>query len=49
MKIEYSKDADALYVNFREVYVSKSKEIDPTKETIRFNLSGTNIEVSNRF
>ena len=28
MKIEYSKEADALYVNFREVYVAKSKEIE---------------------
>jgi uncharacterized protein YuzE len=28
MKIEYSKDADALYVYFREDYVAKSKEIE---------------------
>lgn len=28
MKIEYSKTADALYVYFQEVYVSKSKEIE---------------------
>lgn len=28
MKIEYSKSADALYVQFREVYVDKSKEIE---------------------
>jgi len=28
MKIEYSKDADALYVYFREVAVAKSKEIE---------------------
>jgi uncharacterized protein YuzE len=28
MKIEYSKEADALYVHFREVYVAKSKEIE---------------------
>ena len=28
MKIEYSKDADALYVYFREVEVAKSKEIE---------------------
>ena len=28
MKIEYSKSVDALYVLFREVYVSKSKEIE---------------------
>ena len=28
MKIEYSKSADALYVLFCEVYVSKSKEIE---------------------
>jgi len=28
MKIEYSKKADALYVQFREVYVAKSKEIE---------------------
>ena len=28
MKIEYSKEADALYVYFREVEVAKSKEIE---------------------
>ncbi len=28
MKIEFSKEADALYVHFREVYVAKSKEIE---------------------
>ena len=28
MKIEYSKDADALYVQFRQVFVAKSKEIE---------------------
>jgi len=28
MKIEYSKDADALYVYFREVEVSKTREIE---------------------
>ena len=28
MKIEYSKEADALYVYFREIEVSKSKEIE---------------------
>ena len=28
MKIEYSKDADALYVYFREKEVSKTKEIE---------------------
>ena len=28
MKIEYSKSADALYVYFREVKVSKSKEVE---------------------
>jgi uncharacterized protein YuzE len=28
MKIEYSKTADALYVQFREDYVDKSKEIE---------------------
>lgn len=28
MKIEYSKDADALYVYFREVDVAKSKEVE---------------------
>lgn len=28
MKIEYSKTADALYVYFREVKVSKSKEVE---------------------
>lgn len=28
MKIEYSKDADALYVSFREVNVAKSKEVE---------------------
>ena len=28
MKIEYSKDVDALYVYFREVEVDKSREIE---------------------
>jgi len=28
MKIEYSKNADALYVYFKEAYVSKSREIE---------------------
>ena len=28
MKIEYSKEADALYVYFKEEYVAKSKEIE---------------------
>ena len=28
MKIEYSKEADAIYVYFKEEYVSKSKEIE---------------------
>ena len=28
MKIEYSKDADAIYVYFTEAYVAKSKEIE---------------------
>ena len=28
MKIEYSKDADALYVYFREIEVAKSCEIE---------------------
>jgi len=28
MKIEYSKEADALYVYFREAFVAKSKEIE---------------------
>ncbi|MDN3515841.1 MAG: DUF2283 domain-containing protein [Candidatus Brocadia sp.] len=28
MKIEYSKDADALYVYFKEEYVAKSLEIE---------------------
>lgn len=28
MKIEYSKEADALYVYFRETYVAKSREIE---------------------
>ena len=28
MKIEYSKNADALYVYFREVKVAKSKEVE---------------------
>ncbi len=28
MKIEYSKSADALYVYFKESYISKSKEIE---------------------
>lgn len=28
MKIEYSKEADALYVHFKEEYVAKSLEIE---------------------
>jgi len=28
MKIEYSREADALYVTFKEDYVAKSKEIE---------------------
>ena len=28
MKIEYSKEADAIYVYFTEAYVAKSKEIE---------------------
>ena len=28
MKIEYSKDADALYVYFREIEVAKTREIE---------------------
>jgi len=28
MKIEYSKDADALYVYFREMNVAKTREIE---------------------
>ena len=28
MKIEYSKEADALYVYFRQVKVAKSKEVE---------------------
>lgn len=28
MKIEYSKEVDALYVYFREVNVAKSKEVE---------------------
>jgi uncharacterized protein YuzE len=28
MKIEYSKEADALYVYFKEEFVAKSKEIE---------------------
>lgn len=28
MKIEYSKEADAFYVYFKEEYVAKSKEIE---------------------
>ena len=28
MRIEYSKEADALYVYFKEEYVAKSKEIE---------------------
>jgi uncharacterized protein YuzE len=28
MKIEYSKEADAIYVYFKEEYVAKSKEIE---------------------
>lgn len=28
MRIEYSKESDALYVQFKEAYVKKSKEIE---------------------
>ncbi len=28
MKIEYSKEADALYVSFKEAEVAKSKEVE---------------------
>ena len=28
MKIEYSKEADALYVHFREIMVAKSREVE---------------------
>ncbi|MEW6163206.1 MAG: DUF2283 domain-containing protein [Nitrospirota bacterium] len=28
MKIEYSKEADAIYVYFKEEYVARSKEIE---------------------
>ena len=28
MKIEYSKEADAIYVYFKETFVAKSKEIE---------------------
>jgi len=28
MKIEYSKESDAIYVYFKEEYVAKSKEIE---------------------
>jgi len=28
MKIEYSKEEDAIYVSFKEEYVAKSKEIE---------------------
>jgi uncharacterized protein YuzE len=28
MKIEYSKEADALYVSFKEDYVAESREIE---------------------
>jgi uncharacterized protein YuzE len=28
MKIEYSKEADAIYVSFKESYVARSKEIE---------------------
>jgi uncharacterized protein YuzE len=28
MKIEYSKEADAIYVYFKEAFVAKSKEIE---------------------
>lgn len=28
MKIEYSKEADAIYVYFKETHVAKSKEIE---------------------
>jgi uncharacterized protein YuzE len=28
MKIEYSKEADAIYVYFKEAYVSSSKEVE---------------------
>lgn len=28
MKIEYSKEADALYVSFKEAFISSSKEVE---------------------
>jgi uncharacterized protein YuzE len=28
MKIEYSKEADAIYVSFKDSYVARSKEIE---------------------
>lgn len=37
MKIEYSKDADALYVYFREIEVAKTREIE---EGVMVDLDG---------
>ncbi|MDO8674685.1 MAG: DUF2283 domain-containing protein [Candidatus Omnitrophota bacterium] len=37
MKIEYSKDADALYVYFREMHVAKTREIE---EGVMVDLDG---------
>ena len=53
MKIEYSKEADALYVYFKEAYVTKSKEVEDGV-IIDFDENGQLIgievlDVSNRF
>ena len=53
MKIEYSKEADAIYVYFKEEYVSKSKEIEDGV-VIDFDANGQLIgievlDVSQRF
>lgn len=39
MKIEYSKEADALYVHFREAIVAKSREIEEGV-VIDFDING---------
>ena len=44
MKIEYSKEADAIYVYFKEEFVAKSKEIEDGV-VIDFDENGQFIEV----
>ena len=53
MKIEYSKEADALYVYFKEEYVARSKEVEDGV-VVDFDVNGQLIgievlDVSKRF